>query len=89
MFLEGDMLDSMSRVRDEERRNTVKIAIGESEVPKAYNHQKGDTLPKRTFFGLTDSEARDIARELRPASSSTSLTALRNALSVLGIEQDG
>jgi hypothetical protein len=61
MFLEGDMLNSL----DYELTDTgVKIKIGESETPKAFNHQTGDTLPKRQFFGLIGQEVRDIASEL-------------------------
>lgn len=61
MFLEGDMLNSLDY---ELTDNGVKIKIGESETPKAFNHQTGDTLPKRQFFGLIGQEVRDIASEL-------------------------
>jgi hypothetical protein len=39
----------------------VKLFVEADQVPKAYNHNVGDTLPKRTYFGLTTEEIESIA----------------------------
>ena len=90
LFLEGDMLDSLEA---NVQGNEVKIEIGGNsvETAKGYNHQVGDTLPKRNWFGVTAAELRDIASQVtsnQPESSSTfTLAELQAALSQLGIEQ--
>jgi hypothetical protein len=86
LFLEGDMLNSLDyEVVD----NKPKIYLDDTEVPKGYNHNVGDTLPKRPWFGLTDSEAQNIAESIKetPTEKKITLTDLRNALAMLGIEQ--
>ena len=86
LFLEGDMLNSLDyEVVD----NKPKIYLNDEEVPKGYNHNVGDTLPKRPWFGLTDSEAQNIAESIKetPTEKKTTLADLRNALALLGIEQ--
>jgi phage gpG-like protein len=46
--LEGDMLNSLTWKNTE---NGIKVGIfDESQTPKAYNHNVGDTLPKRQFI---------------------------------------
>lgn len=75
MQLTGDMLGSLDVV--ESRGSVFKYGIAEEdEIPKAYNHQTGDTVPKREWFGVTrdefidnvltnfDSEIEDIKREV-------------------------
>lgn len=50
MALTGNMLES---IQDETDENTIKIVIGSGvDTLKAYNHNTGDTLPKRKFFGV-------------------------------------
>lgn len=91
MFLEGDMLESIGRRKSKEKKSTVFIQMEKGlETKKAYNHNVGDTLPKREFFGLTDSEASQIADEIkerREESRTISLSALREALDLIDIEQ--
>ena len=91
LFLEGDMLDSVGA---DVNGSNVDIELDPDETPKGYNHQVGDTLPKRPWFGLTTAEARTIAETVKETlpeqqQSRFTLADLRNALSVLGIEQDG
>lgn len=65
MTLSGDMLGLMDIVDMDDN----KITIGwddDTEIAKAYNHNAGDTVPKRPFFGLNDKELKEIARELKP-----------------------
>lgn len=88
LFLEGDMLDSVSASavgRD------VEISLDSDEAPKGYNHQVGDTLPKRPWFGLTTTEARQIAEQVKEPTERQGFTLsdLRAALATLDIEQDG
>jgi hypothetical protein len=55
MRLSGDMLESIDI--EEETNTGFKIAIvDEDQVPKAFNHQVGDTVPRRAFFGITAEE---------------------------------
>lgn len=54
MRLSGDMLASIDIL--ETKGATLTIGIEGSEAPKAFNHQTGDTLPKREFFGVTKDE---------------------------------
>ena len=44
-------------------RNTVTIEIPGDQAPKAFNHNTGDTLPKREFWGLTKAELDTIKNE--------------------------
>lgn len=54
----GDML---AGINGELERGNIKLFMEEDQVPKAFNHCTGDTLPKRVFFGLTESEIESIA----------------------------
>ena len=47
--LTGNMLESLDVEADEESF-TISVAGGRQEVEKAYNHNIGDTLPKRQFL---------------------------------------
>jgi hypothetical protein len=58
MKLSGDMMASID-ILDV---NGSKITIGiddPDQVPKAFNHQTGDTVPRRPFFGLTKAELKE------------------------------
>lgn len=95
LFLEGDMLNSLDyEVVDDK----PKIVIDDdTETAKGYAHQTGfkghrvldGKVPKRPWFGLTDSEAQNIAESIKetPTEKKTTLADLRNALALLGIEQ--
>ncbi len=102
LFLKGDMLENIDRRSSKEKSGTVFIQMKKGkETKKAFNHNTGDTLPKREFFGLTDKEASKIAEEIKdtkikvPTTQSTqttqqtttSLAQLRAALDLLDIEQ--
>ena len=94
MFLEGDMLESINRNKKKESADTIYIHLtGDLETKKGYNHMtrksKANPLPKREFFGLTDSEATKIASKIKqPDKKKTvSLADLRAALNLLDIEQ--
>lgn len=65
MTLFGDMLAGIDGESD---GPSVKLFMDDSQVPKAFNHNVGDTLPKRTFFGLTNNEIESIAGSLGIAS---------------------
>lgn len=59
LTLTGDMLDQLT-VTDS---TDTKISLGWSDGTqnaKAYNHNTGDTLPKREFFGLQQKEISEI-----------------------------
>lgn len=65
MELTGDMMNLMDIL--ESKGSQVKIGWDdELQAAKAYNHNKGETVPKRPFFGLSRSEVKDIVRELEP-----------------------
>lgn len=64
LTLDGDMLDQLDIKSI--RGNKVKIGWQEDiENKKAFNHDTGDTLPKREFFGLQQSELDDIIKEFK------------------------
>lgn len=64
MVLEGDMLDGFDN--EAGTPSTVTIAMKESELLKSYNHLKGDTLPKRDFFGFkSEDDIKDILKEVK------------------------
>ncbi len=59
MHLRGDMLGKVDILNN----SGNKIRIGwdeEKECLKAYNHNVGDTVPKRAFFGATQSQLEQI-----------------------------
>lgn len=62
MTLTGDMLADIDVLKSTPK----KIVIGftsDDQIPKAYNHNVGDTLPKRPFFGLNEKEIKEIRQE--------------------------
>lgn len=61
----GDMLAFLDIV--ENKGNTIKIGWADDEEnAKAYNHNAGDTVPKRAFFGVTDNDLKKITDEFKP-----------------------
>lgn len=59
MKLTGDMMASIDIIEV----NGSKITIGiddPDQAPKAFNHQTGDTVPKRPFFGVTHKELKEF-----------------------------
>lgn len=93
LFLDGDMLDGIGRRKSKEKKSTIFLQMKKGlQTKKGFNHTSGDTVPKREFFGLTDMEAKQIAEEIKQSeqvneSSNLSLSALRNILGELDIEQ--
>ena len=94
LFLHGDMLEGIGRRKSKERVNTVFMQMKKGlQTKKAFRHDTGDAgAKKREFFGITDKEAKDIAREVNNAVPSDTkktitLAEIRDALSLLGIEQ--
>jgi len=98
LVLTGDMLTSFEDAQTQ--TNVVKIKLKDEEAPKAYNHNVGDTLPTRTFFGIiSDSEIDSIIDSVKDLESdsdeddgsSLSLAALRAAVNTvtLTLEDDG
>ena len=64
LFLDGDMLDSIDLTG--ETRDTIAIGIiGGVDALKSDNHNKGVTLPKREFFGVTRKEAESMIESIR------------------------
>jgi len=63
MKLTGDMLASIDIVSTD--GNKIVIGIGEDEVEKAFNHQTGDTVVKRPFFGFTKDEVSSIVGKFK------------------------
>lgn len=67
MTLMGDMLLSIKRLSN---RDKLKFGITDDlEAKKSYNHNTGDTLKKRTFFGLTSQEQKEIANSIKRSPS--------------------
>jgi hypothetical protein len=53
LIREGDMLDS--NIKESKQKNILKIKVEEGrETLKSFNHNTGDTLPKRNYFGFKD-----------------------------------
>ncbi len=62
MTLKGDMLEDVDIVS--ETTNTLKVGFTDDlETKKAYNHNVGDTLPKRQFFGIRRKDIDEIKKE--------------------------
>lgn len=44
-----------------ETENTIRVGFSDAkEILKAYNHNTGDTVPKRQFFGVTKKEVQEL-----------------------------
>ena len=96
LFLEGKMLESIGRRKSKEKTSSVFIQMKKGkETKKAFNHNTGDTLKQREFFGLTDLEAKAIAREIKETQEDNRISKqkrdsdriLRQSLSLLDLEQ--
>lgn len=80
MKLTGDMLGLMDII--DEKKNKIVLGWNDSDdAAKAYNHITGDTVPKRNFFGLPESDIKEIVNEFKDElpfgdRESTSLTDL-------------
>jgi hypothetical protein len=57
MTLTGDMLASLTDGGG--KGNKIKISVLEDQVPKAYNHIVGDTVPERPWFGVSKDEVEE------------------------------
>lgn len=93
LVLEGDMLESFEE--SSKQKNIIKVAVGSSEVKKSFNHNTGDTLPKRTYFGIVkDNEINKIIKQVNSLSSNESeetestidLAALRAAIQSVEVD---
>ena len=64
MWLKGDMLPSINHTAKQD--GTVKVEVtGKKNKLKSYNHNIGDTLPKRSFFGVKKTDLQRIANEVK------------------------
>lgn len=64
LTLDGDMLDELDVISI--KGNKVKIGWDDTlQSNKAFNHDTGDTLPKREFFGATNDELKDLVSEFK------------------------
>ncbi len=62
MTLTGSMLGSIDVLSD--GPNTIRIGFRDTkEKLKAFNHNTGDTLPKRPFFGVTQKEVKELIED--------------------------
>lgn len=68
LTLMGDMLSAVDGTSEGD--NVVLLINDTTETLKAYNHNVGDTLPKRAFFGITQDEAELIAAKIEEAPNS-------------------
>ena len=62
--LTGDMLELIDIKKQDS--NSITIGVDSDEVLKAYNHQTGDTVPRRPWFGISKGELMEIVQELKP-----------------------
>jgi hypothetical protein len=61
----GSMLGTLDIV--ESKGNKIKIGWDDdTENAKAYNHNTGDTITKRAFFGITDDDIKAVSKEFKP-----------------------
>ena len=82
LILNGDMLSSFEE--SQVQKNVVKVKMAEgTETLKSYNHNVGDTLPKRTFFGVRSEE--DIASIIRKVHRAKDQTREENRMTLADI----
>ena len=83
MELSGGMMADLGVINIE--GNEIKIGFrDETEKLKAFNHNTGDTVPKREFFGLNDKEVRKIKSKFKNEVKSIQNTVVRNNQNTLG-----
>jgi hypothetical protein len=65
LSLRGDMLSQLEVI--ESSGNQIKLGWEDpTENAKAYNHNTGDTVTKRQFFGIKDEDLKKISAEFKP-----------------------
>lgn len=65
LTMTGDMLAQIDIV--EAKANEIKIGWrDDTENAKAYNHNTGDTVTKRPFFGINDKDLSNVSKEFKP-----------------------
>lgn len=63
--MSGNMLGSIEVL--ESKGSTVKIGwADEEENAKAFNHNTGDTVRKRRFFGVNEKDLAELSKEFKP-----------------------
>lgn len=84
LILSGDMLSSFED--SSESKNVLKIKVSEGkETLKSYNHNVGDTLPERRYFGFNDESAlRSILSQVNRMKEETGKETRREASRVEG-----
>ena len=83
LTLNFDMLGSLA----DESSSKIKLSVDPSQAPKGFNHHVGDTLPRRAWFGITKSEAKSIADDLKSQISPDEDSGL-TALDILRLASD-
>lgn len=98
MTLTGSMLDDIDIIDDE--GDTIKIGFNEDlQNKKAFNHNVGDTVPKRPFFGINKKELKKIAasykeeidelrQEVEETGEVTDTQTIGTLLAQLGVVED-
>lgn len=86
LFLVGEMLEGIGRRKSKEKTNTLFLQMKKGlQTKKAFNHDTGDTLAKREFFGITESEAKGIAKEVEKESSKKKISRAQLQLALAAI----
>lgn len=78
LTLFSEMLNSIEY--DTQGDNVVIYINDSTEAAKAYNHNTGDTLPRREFFGVTQSELDTIKKQYKQISDSPQMIDLLNEI---------
>lgn len=86
LTLFSDMLNSIEY--DYQGDNVVIFISDSTEAAKAYNHNTGDTLPRREFFGVTQTELNGIKRQYKQLSSTPQMLDLIRDLFIPDIEME-
>ena len=85
LTLMGDMLLS---VEARNRGGVIELFINDSDkkvnIKKGYNHNEGDTVPQRKWFGLNVKEADEIAKRIKEETP----TSVSDAISAAAIFQE-
>jgi hypothetical protein len=66
MKLTGDMLGLMDIKKQTGNSVTIGWDKGDGQDAKVFNHQTGDTVPRRPFFGISRTELLKIKSEFNP-----------------------